>query len=507
MQFIKSQFLRPIGSARCYGLAIAVTLVALFLRVLIVPFFSSYVPYPMVWAAIAFSAWCCGLGPSLLSLAISVAGIWFWFPGMSHTYQEQNGLAGVLTFAVFAVFIVWLGYRNRRSQLRREIAERDAGHFRRVFDTFMDNSPAIAFMKDRDGRFVYVNRTARNRFGIREGAKGAPTIPAQNLAEHRENDLKVLRAGRALEFIEYTDEPDGRHAWLTVKFPVVDPERGTVLIGGKSFDVTDRVKAEEALLDAHRELEQRVQERTSELTAANQGLRDLSARLLQVRDEEHRRMARELHDSVGQLLAALSMNMSLLSRDEGAKTHEVQRAIVESQELLSQASREIRTISHLLHPPLLDEMGLASALQWYVDGFADRSGIKVDLAIAPDVDRLTGDVEVALFRLVQECLTNIHRHSGSSTAEIRVHRNDSWICVEVEDTGMGIPSEKRSQLEASGHSGVGIRGMRERIHLLGGNLEIESNSRGTLIRASLPSSQAVSRSAKSDPEESACNAA
>lgn len=506
MEFAKPSVLRPVGSARCYSLAIVVTIVALFLRVLIAPFFSNYVPYPMVWAAIAFSAWCCGLGPSLVSIAISVAGIWFWFPGLSHTYEEQNGLAGVVTFAVFAAFIAALGNRSRRSQIRREAAECDALRSRRLFDTFMDNSPAIVFMKDRDGRFMYLNRTARNRFGIKEGAKSAPTIPAQNLAEHQENDWKVLQAGRALEFIEYTDEPDGRHAWLSVKFPVVDPERGTV-IGGKSFDVTDRVKAEEALLGAHRELEQRVQERTAELTAANQGLRDLSARLLQVRDEEHRRMARELHDSVGQLLAALSMNMSLLSRDEGAKSPEVQRAIIESQDLLNQASREIRTISHLLHPPLLDEMGLASALQWYVDGFAGRSGIKVDVAIAPDIERLPADVEVALFRLVQECLTNIHRHSGSRTAEIRVHRNTSWICVEVEDAGTGIPSEKRLQPEAGGHSGVGIRGMRERIRLLGGNLEIDSSPSGTLIRASLPAQQPASHSVKSDPEESECNAA
>ncbi len=498
-----------IHGPRSYLLTAVLTLLALYVRVLIAPFFGSYVPYPTVWAAIAFSAWCCGLGPSLLSIVMSVIGIWFWFPGLPRNFAQENGLPGLVTFIVFALLIVLLGHSNRRSLERRNAAEREALRSRTLFDAFMENSPAVAYVKDREGRLVYLNRTARSRFGIMdvEGEADAKSIPAEDSALSQKHDENVLREEKPMEFIEYTKEPDGRHAWLTAKFPVREPDGGNVLLGVKAFDVTDRVNAEQALVEAHRELEKRVQERTAELIEANQSLRDLSARLLQVRDEEHRRMARELHDSVGQLLAALSMNISLMSRDLGKVTPEVNRAIIESKDLIDQASREIRTISHLLHPPLLDEMGLSSALQWYVDGFAGRSGVKVNLEIAPSIERLPADVEVAMFRLVQECLTNIHRHSGSSTADIRLLQKDSWFCVEVQDAGKGIPAEKRPELNGNGQAGVGIRGMRERIRILGGELQIESSPAGTTVRASLPARQPGKSAAKADPPESPSSAA
>jgi len=432
---------------------------------------------------------------------------------MPRTFAQENGWIGMLSFVLFAGVIVLLGQLTRRSMRQRQEAEREALRSRLLFDAFMDNSPAVAYMKDREGNFIYLNRTARKRFGLGASNKkrDVELIPWEKPAEQSENDQRVLREGRPLESIEYTQEADGRHAWLSIKFAVTDPESSSAFVCGKLFDVTDRVNAEQALLEAHRELEQRVQERTVQLTIANDSLRDLSARLLQIRDEEHRRIARDLHDSVGQVLAALAMNISLVSRDSAGLPSSVTRAVSESMDLLEQATREIRTISHLLHPPLLDEVGLASALRWFVDGFSARSGIRVDLDIAPGLDRLRSDYELALFRLVQECLTNIHRHSGSETAQIRVQKKDEWFCLEVKDWGKGIPEEKRRELVSDGQSGtvgVGIRGMRERIRLLGGILEIDSEERGTTIRASLPASRAARvEAAPSDTQRSPCEAA
>jgi signal transduction histidine kinase len=151
-----------------------------------------------------------------------------------------------------------------------------------------------------------------------------------------------------------------------------------------------------------------------------------------------------------------------------------------------QLSRELRTISHLLHPPLLDEVGLASGLRSYLDGFTERSKIRVDLEIPKDLGRLPQDLETAIFRIVQECLTNIHRHSQSPVARIRVARSDSQISLQVEDKGKGIPPEKRHVVNSDGTAGVGIRGMRERLRQLGGSLEINSTETGTVVVARLP---------------------
>jgi signal transduction histidine kinase len=167
--------------------------------------------------------------------------------------------------------------------------------------------------------------------------------------------------------------------------------------------------------------------------------------------------------------------------------------------MVEQISREIRTISHLLHPPLLDAAGLASALRWYVDGFSERSQIKVDLQIPEALRRLSDEMEIAIFRMVQECLTNIHRHSGGTSAAIRVHEEDHRIVVEVQDGGKGIPLEKQLELSSSGRTGVGFRGMRERLRQLGGTLEIRSDNAGTAVTAKLP--LADSTAAKSEKSQ------
>jgi signal transduction histidine kinase len=280
-------------------------------------------------------------------------------------------------------------------------------------------------------------------------------------------------------------------AALSLKFPVPDRTHwsvalailfaAAVIIAMAELRRLQNVK----LREGQSELEVKVKERTAALDTANRSLRDLSARLLQLQDEERRRIARELHDSVGQLLAALSMNVSTV-RGEIERLTKAATVLTDSDALIQEMSKEVRTISHLLHPPLLDEAGFASAVRWYIDGFAQRSGIKIELDCPDNFGRLPREVETAMFRVVQECLTNIHRHSGSQRANIRCRQFETQVLVEVSDHGAGIPPEKLAIMATNGTPGVGIRGMRERIRQLGGELEITSGYKGTVVAARLP---------------------
>jgi signal transduction histidine kinase len=227
-------------------------------------------------------------------------------------------------------------------------------------------------------------------------------------------------------------------------------------------------------------LEARVRGRTAQLVQANLSLKRLSVRLIELQDEERRRIARELHDSAGQLVAALSMNIGGMGRTElsprGRKLQE------DSYQLVQELSRQIRTLSHLLHPPMLDELGLVSALKWYVEEFTTRSGIKVTLNAPQELGRLQRDTELTAFRIVQECLTNIHRHSESATGLVELMPNGDLLEVTIRDQGKGIPGVERGR----DVKGVGLRSMEERVAQLGGQLDIESNGEGTAIRAKLP---------------------
>jgi signal transduction histidine kinase len=226
---------------------------------------------------------------------------------------------------------------------------------------------------------------------------------------------------------------------------------------------------------------------------ADESLRFLSARLLQFQDEERRKFSRELHDSLGQYLAAAKMNLAML--EPSLKGNPL---FQECMGLLDKSLLETRTISHLLHPPLLDEAGLPSAARWYVEGFAKRSGIQTKLDIPDNLRRLPDFIELALFRIMQEGLTNIHRHAKSEKAAIAVARSGNRVTLSVRDYGAGIPGHVLDRFKANGTGvGVGLAGMRERIHQLGGRLEVASNSHGTLITASLP----LSDSADSLPQD------
>ena len=220
---------------------------------------------------------------------------------------------------------------------------------------------------------------------------------------------------------------------------------------------------ESQLRTGQAELEQRVQERTQELLKASQELRELSARILQAQDEERRRIARELHDGAGQLLAALGMEASNIARESDRLSSRAVLSLSNIGSFITQMTKDIRTMSHLLYPPMLDEVGLQSALTEYVTGFAERSGVQVSLDFPAAIERLDRDYELSLFRIVQECLTNIHRHSGSKTASIRIVRDsDGELILEVRDEGRGMSADRLSEIQSTG-SGVGIRGMRERV--------------------------------------------
>jgi signal transduction histidine kinase len=249
---------------------------------------------------------------------------------------------------------------------------------------------------------------------------------------------------------------------------------------------------ETQLRESQAELEQRVQERTQELFDASQELRELSARILQAQDEERRRIARELHDGAGQLLAALGMEASNLAREGDRLSARAALSLSNIAALVAQMTKDIRIMSHLLYPPLLDEVGLESALKEYVNGFAERSGVQVSLDVPAAIERLDRDYELSLFRIVQESLTNIHRHSGSKTASIRIVRDDAALMLEVRDQGRGMPPERLSEIQSRG-SGVGIRGMRERTLQLSGTMSIESDGSGTRIHVVIPTPKTASR--------------
>lgn len=234
----------------------------------------------------------------------------------------------------------------------------------------------------------------------------------------------------------------------------------------------------------------------TDLTAQKQEA-DIVARLQQAQDEERRRLARELHDSVGQLLASIAMNIARVRAESDKLSPEVAELVIQDGSMVNEITNEIRTISHLLHPPLLDEMGLPLALRWYVDGFMERSKIQTTVEVPEDFDRLPPETEIAVFRAVQECLANVHRHSGSSSCSVKLVRDGHELQLQVEDSGSGIPKEKLANVMSSG--GVGLRGMRERVRRLGGTLAIDSSESGTTVSIKLPIHSGKSASAESAP--------
>ena len=270
-------------------------------------------------------------------------------------------------------------------------------------------------------------------------------------------------------------------------------------LGRQIGEFIQRQRAESELRLAHAELEARIARRTEQLSEMNrvlqdeiaerkhaeEALRQLSTRLLRIQEEERQRLARELHDSTAQSLAALSMNLAVARGSGEALDQRAQKALDECEVLADRCSREIRSLSYLLHPPMLKDIGLSAAVQWCAEGFARRSGIAVEVDLPADFNRLPTEVENALFRIVQECLTNVQRHSGSATAQIRLVRGPRSVALEVRDQGRGMPAGILNRRDAVVSLGVGLLGMRERVRQLGGQLRIESSGTGATVQVEI----------------------
>lgn len=402
-----------------YVAAVTGTAVALAFGQFLNPLVRTTGTYLALYLAIVCSAWFCGLAPSILGVLLGAAGVWLL------CLAPQNFILLPSRASLFG-FFGFLLVSNRTSLLK-------------------EDSPQV----------VDQRKTLLRRQGSWEG----------ELIHTRRDGTLVYVASRWTLQQETEHEPV---IWLEI-----------------NRDITERKKAEQELQKAEeerktarelafKELENQVRERTAELEQSNKQLRQLSASLIHSQDDERRRIARDLHDSAGQYLGAVSIALDVVKQEQDSTS----RKLAEAAELAKACTTEIRTLSHLLHPPLLEELGFASAAQWYIDGFSARSGIQVQAEIPKQLERLGNDVELVLFRILQESLTNVHRHSGSKTASIRVGADSQQAWLEVQDQGNGSSSGFRP--------GIGITGMRERVKDLAGTLEISSDPSGTRVRAVLP---------------------
>ena len=372
----------------------------------------------------------------------------------------------------------------------------------------VDSSEDPIVSKTLDGVITSWNKAAERLFGYTAseavGQHISLIIPENRRSEETLIIDKIKRGERIEHFDTVRMRKDKTEIDISLTIsPLRDP--GGKIVGASKIarDITQRKRTERELREGEQRyriladaLNTQVRFRTQELESRNSELRELSARLLESQDAERRRIARELHDSAGQTLAALSL---CLAEIEDARNNPEQRSkgLEDTKKLLEHLSREIRTTSYLLHPPGLDEAGLSSALEWYVQGLKDRGGVDIKLTIPENFERLPADMELVVFRIVQESLTNVHRHSGSKTASIDISRDADRIVVKVQDEGCGISPDKLAKIQSQG-SGVGISGMRERLRHFNGELLVESSSSGTLVTAILsipPNPKASSREA------------
>jgi PAS domain S-box-containing protein len=350
------------------------------------------------------------------------------------------------------------------------------------------------YMLDRSGNLSSWNEGAEHIKGYTAseiiGKHFSVFYPEEDIrAGKPQRDLEAaLREGR-FEEEGWRVRKDGSRFWASVVITALKDDSGALYGFSKvTRDITEKRQAQEALKKSYAALEQQIAERTEaqrKVEASERSLSELSGRLLRMQDEERGRLGRELHDTLGQYLTALKMGLEMLSpalAEKGAGD-----PLAECIRMADECIREVRTISYLLYPPMLEEMGLQMAIEWHVDGFTKRSGIRVDRQVQPDISRLPRDVEVAVFRVFQEGLTNIHRHSGSPTAHVRLWLEDGNVVLEVKDEGKGAPP---GVLEFSGDAlgtlGVGLRGMNERVRQLGGKLELSSSEKGMTVRAVIP---------------------
>jgi PAS domain S-box-containing protein len=406
---------------------------------------------------------------------------------VANFYGEKGAHPLMRVCAEHSAVVLEEGHSSFTSGEARIALRRTEERFRLLVDAVQDYA---IFMLDVQGHVSSWNTGAARIKGY-----GVSEIIGKHFSIfYTEEDIRAGKPARELEVAaregRFEDEgwrlrKDGSRFWANVILTAMRDDTGTLIGFGKvTRDFTGKILASEAL---RREIAERT-EAQRKLHDSEKSLRQLSLRLLQTQDEERRRIGRDLHDSIGQYLVGLKMKVdSLRSVAERTQREDISE-LAECSQMIEEAIKEVRTISYILFPPMLEELGLKSAIPWYLEGFTKRSGIKTTFEVSPEFDRICGDLELALFRVLQESLTNVHRHSGSSTAIVRLYSNGPTVVLQVTDEGKGTLAK---DLDGSAHDlmaafGVGLRGMSERMRQLKGGLEISSTEAGTTITATLP---------------------
>ncbi|PYX34818.1 MAG: hypothetical protein DMG80_00505 [Acidobacteria bacterium] len=476
------------ATVRC-GIGALLGVFAVGVRVWLTPFLGDRTPYVTIFATLMFAARYLGLLPAILTVATSWVGIWLWILAPGHNSLDQSEIFGLIAFLLFSGVIIAFGEATRRSITKRdeiehalresaqekqnEIERHTAELHRKTEQTLyqarlLDLANDAIFVRTANDRISYWNEGAERLYGWKkEEALGRSThellhtefpVPLSEIKKTERWQGELLQIQR-----------DGARITVASRWTTLRDRNGD-FAGWLEIntDVTLRKRAE---------------------TAA----RRLSGRILSLQDDERRRIARELHDSLGQYLVSVKVNLDLLSTlVNGTRENELLSDCLNAVEA---CISETRTISHLLHPPLLDEAGFASAARWYCEGFADRSKIQVELELPPEMGRLDRDVETTLFRILQEGLTNVHRHSGGSRVTIRLEVDAEQVHLQISDDGKGIPEQRLRRMREDGSTtGVGLAGMSERVRELGGLFEITSAVRGTTLAVTIPLSEDIEAS-------------
>jgi PAS domain S-box-containing protein len=356
-------------------------------------------------------------------------------------------------------------------------------------DAIVSTAPDMIFSSREDGSYEYVSERFHDYVGIKADGNQPINwfehVHGDNVSRAKTGWVQCVQSGGSYECEYQLRSKDGTYRWFRSRaVPIRDPEGKIVKWYGTCSDIHDSKLLEQSIRNNAAELERMVDRRTDEL-------RRLSVRLMTMQDQERRRIARDLHDGLGQELAVAKMVLDKMLLQKSAKPPE--DTWVQASEIVDRAIQQVRTMSHLLHPPLLDEVGLLSALSWYVEGLTKRSGIAASLDVQPpDFPRLSSEVETAVFRIVQEALTNVFRHSGARKVKVSLTQKEGMIIVAVRDDGKGI-GKKVVDLEP-GSVGVGIGGMKQRAKEFGGELRLINTQPGTLVELTIPSNSVLRES-------------
>jgi PAS domain S-box-containing protein len=383
---------------------------------------------------------------------------------------------------------------------QRKQAEQALRESEQRYRTITEATPVMVWMSGLDKLCYYFNKTWLEFVGRtledEVGTGWADGVHPDDLDRCLKIYESSFDARRSFEMHYRLKHRSGEYRWiLDCGVPRYTPDGTFEGYVGGCLDIHDQKEADEKYRKLAQTLDAEVRARTRELEEQSNQVRELSWRLLRSQDEERRHIARELHDSAGQTLTVLGISLAQLAQKAGRNAPELATEAEQIQETMQQLHCEIRTTSYLLHPPLLDESGLHSAISWYVQGLQERSGLEVRLDCSENFGRLPRDVEVVIFRLVQEGLTNIHRHSGSKSASIRLAQDVNQVTLEIRDQGKGMAADRLAEVR-SGRSGVGITGMRERLRQIEGTLDIESDDLGTRVFVTIP----VAKSASTDDQ-------